>query len=382
MAHPPAQPSTERLPSLDGLRGLAAFVVLLYHLSLVARPFLDSGTRYDAWWWLTETPLKLFTAGTESVLVFFVLSGLVVTLPALRTGFRWRSFYASRLVRLYLPVWGALALGAILIAALPRDSGMVSAAQWISNANATAVSAPELLGEASLWQPTYIINNVLWSLRWELIFSITLPAFIGVVYLLRRWVIASVVVAALLSVAGRVANVDALVYLPVFFLGTTLAVHLPSIRARSSRVREPGWAWVTAGSLLLLVLSFLLRFAAPAGTTLSAVLWGLAATGATGLILVAIGSSVVSRLLSAAVSQWLGRISFSLYLVHVPVLASVSYLVGDNRWWLVAIICVPLCVTVGWLFYRIVERPSHRLARRVGRLFGERRSSVPVPTAE
>ena len=57
-----APPRSTRLTGLDGLRGIAAVIVLLYHLSLVARPFVDTGADGDAWWWLTHTPLKLFTA--------------------------------------------------------------------------------------------------------------------------------------------------------------------------------------------------------------------------------------------------------------------------------------------------------------------------------
>jgi peptidoglycan/LPS O-acetylase OafA/YrhL len=380
MSQNPATPASGRLPSLDGLRGVAAFVVLLYHLTLVARPYLDTGHPGDAWWWVTETPLKVLTVGTESVLVFFALSGLVVALPALRDGFSWRAFYASRLVRLYVPVWAALAFAAALITLLPRDPGQVSADQWISNANAGAITLPGLLSEASLWRATYTIDNVLWSLRWELIFSLTLPLFVGAALLLRRWAVASVIAAAALTVTGRLVGSDALVYLPVFFLGTTMAVHLARIRTWSTRQRPATWGVLLGGALLFLVLSFLLRFAAPAGSTASAFLWGLAGIGATTLLLVAVGSPAVSRLLDTAIPRHLGRISFSLYLVHVPVLASVAYLVGDDRWWLVALISIPLSLTVGWLFFLVAERPSHVLARRLGRTFGKRPARSPAPT--
>ncbi|MDA4895261.1 acyltransferase family protein, partial [Streptomyces sp. MS2A] len=105
-----------RITGLDGLRGVAALVVLLYHASLVARPWLDPA----AWTTLTETPLKLLLAGTESVLIFFVLSGIVVALPALRGGFDWARYYPARLLRLYVPVAAALLFAAALIVLLPR----------------------------------------------------------------------------------------------------------------------------------------------------------------------------------------------------------------------------------------------------------------------
>lgn len=65
----------------------------------------------SATWWLAFTPVHLVWAGTEAVLVFFVLSGFVLAgpLPQRARRDRWATWYASRLVRLYLPVWASLA---------------------------------------------------------------------------------------------------------------------------------------------------------------------------------------------------------------------------------------------------------------------------------
>src|SRR5665213_3568592 len=123
----------KRLTQLDGLRGIAALVVVVFHLSLIAQPFLDTKSTGDAWWWISETPLRLATDGTQAVLLFFVLSGLVVALPALRKGFAWKKYFASRFLRLYIPAWGALMLAAALIFCIPRVSSNVSANYWLSN---------------------------------------------------------------------------------------------------------------------------------------------------------------------------------------------------------------------------------------------------------
>src|SRR5690606_25572931 len=122
---PAGAPRGQRISSLDGLRGIAALVVLLYHLTLVARPFLETGRTSNAWWWITETPLKLLTAGTEAVLVFFVLSGFVVALPAFRAGFNWVGMLTGRMLRLYLPVWASLALSVALLQLVPRTGSHV-----------------------------------------------------------------------------------------------------------------------------------------------------------------------------------------------------------------------------------------------------------------
>ena len=93
----------KRLTQLDGLRGIAALIVVIFHLSLIAQPFLDTGHTGDAWWWISDTPLRIATDGTQAVLLFFVLSGLVVALPVLRQGFTkfsWKKYFASRFLRL------------------------------------------------------------------------------------------------------------------------------------------------------------------------------------------------------------------------------------------------------------------------------------------
>ncbi len=353
--------TSSRLPALDGLRGVAAVIVLFYHLSLVARPFLSP----DEWAWLTRTPLKLLTAGTESVLVFFVLSGLVVTLPALREGFGWLGYYGGRMLRLYLPVWASLALAALAIALLPRDLAVVTPDSWLAGGNALTVSWPQLLQEASLFKRSYDVNNVLWSLRWELVFSLTLPLFIVVARALRRhWVFAASL-AALCTVTGRLVDVDALVYLPVFFLGVVMAVRLPDLRAAVRAWPRVGRAALGAASGLLLVASWLGR---PVEGAIGAeVLWGLAGVGAAGIVVVVIGSPTAERALSSRVPRWLGGISFSLYLVQAPLIGTLAFALGDEHWKLVAAIGIPASLLVGWLFHLAVERPTHRLAKLVSR---------------
>lgn len=362
--------SATRLRSLDGVRGIAAIVVVIYHVSLIARPFADGGTAQVVWDGVTESPLKLLFAGTEAVLVFFVLSGLVVALPLLRRSVSWPAFFASRLVRLYVPVWGALLFAVALILLIPRHPDTVSSGEWITDANASSVTPASVLREASLTPASYDIVNTLWSLRWELVFTALLPVFIGVALLLRRSTVALVVTGALAvagTMLGRVLGVDALVYLPVFLLGTLIAVRLDDVLDWARRRPRPVlWNVIGISSALLLVASWIGRPLAPSGDLVSEVLWGLAGLGALGIVLVSICSPGVERVLSMRFPQWAGRVSFSLYLVHVPVLATIAFVVGDRLWWLVGLVGVPLSLAISAGFFAVVERPSHRLARATG----------------
>jgi peptidoglycan/LPS O-acetylase OafA/YrhL len=363
-----------RLTALDGLRGVAALVVVLHHLLLVATPFLKSagGTAPGSvYWWISETPLKLLSAGSEAVLVFFVLSGLVVALPALnRKSFSWAGFLSGRMVRLYLPVWASLAIGTLLIWLLPRNDSAVTDGTWVDSSNATSTALGTLLDQASLTRASYDVNNVLWSLRWELIFSVLLPLFIVLALVVRRHWAVAIGVAFSLSIVGSLMDVDALRYLPTFFIGSLMAVRLDAVREwsarRLGRPRARLWGFgLVAFSVLAITAGWVALPIAPSGSIQNIVLSQLALLGAAGLVLASIAVRPLRRALDSRGCQWLGRVSFSLYLVHVPIIATLTFLLGDQRWWLVALLTIPVALLVAWGFNRVVERPSHRLARRV-----------------
>lgn len=371
---------SSRIPSLDGLRGVAAVVVLLYHVSLVARPLVD-GT--DAWAWLTHSPAKVVFAGTEAVLVFFVLSGLVVTLPALRAKFDWPAFMSSRLIRLYVPVAASLLFAAALVLLVPRDLSRVVEGSWSDTAQAREVSLALVLGEASLAPMTYDLNNVLWSLRWELIFSLALPVFVAAALLLRRRALLAALVALVASLLGRIVDLEALVYLPVFLVGALIAVRLDDVRSWAARPRRRGyWPALAVLSVLLLIASWISRPLLPSGSIANAAVWGLSATGAAGVLLVALGWTRARRALEGRTAQWLGRTSFSLYLVHAPILGTLTYVFRDERWWAVALIGIPVSLLAGWAFTDLVEAPSQRLAKRVGKRVSKAVKRFQQPPSE
>jgi peptidoglycan/LPS O-acetylase OafA/YrhL len=80
-------PTPTRIGALDGLRGVAAGVVLVHH-ALMSDPGLATAyTRPEAGesGWrsvLLYSPLHVLWGGTQAVFVFFVLSGYVLALPA------------------------------------------------------------------------------------------------------------------------------------------------------------------------------------------------------------------------------------------------------------------------------------------------------------
>jgi peptidoglycan/LPS O-acetylase OafA/YrhL len=368
-----------RLTSLDGLRGLAALIVVFHHLSLSLVPFSDVWIVPTAThpatgsltWWMTSTPAQLLIAGPEAVLVFFVLSGLVVTLPVLsRPGFDWIAYYPQRMARLYLPVIGSIVLAAILIVATSWST-QPSSSQWIAASRFHLPTWTQVLGATDLLFGDTRINNPLWTLRWEVVFSLFLPLFVIVAVVTRRlwWV---VIIASIPLVGiGIVAENGSFTFLPVFLVGAVIAVKLADLQAWADRHDgERWWPWLGAGvlavSLLLLNLHWTLWGALGGPPRFQAGARAFEFIGALGLVLLAALWRPAIRLLSTRVFRWLGRVSFSLYLVHVPVIIAIDSLFGRDLPVARIAISLVLSIVFAELFSRFVEQPAHALSRRIG----------------
>ncbi|WP_181439469.1 acyltransferase [Curtobacterium sp. MCBD17_032] len=356
-----------RVSSLDGLRGVAAVVVLVHH-ALLTVPQL-AGTAYGRVpepgtlaHLLTTTPLHLFWAGHEAVVVFFVLSGLVLTLPALRNPVMWRSYYPARALRLGVPVLTAVALAALVAVVVPR-SGAADRGPWLAE-HASGPSLADAVLAAVLLGPNPV-DSVLWSLRWELVFSLALPACVLVARRTSRtWWLTAVLAIATSTVAAA-AQVDALTYLPVFLVGCALAAGWDRI----PRVVGPSGVVAAGAACLGITAAWWIAPVLPTALApLADVLTLPVVLGSAALLVVLAGRwDVAQRLLERPPVRWLGGISFSLYLVHEPVVVSVTLLLPPGLAWLTLPIAAPVALGLAALFARWVEFPAHRLAKRVGR---------------
>jgi len=87
----------ERIFALDAVRGIAAFTVIWYHFRLAFE------SREPRWYF---TP---FFAGHQAVILFFVLSGYVLSIPYWRGGQKpYVQYLIRRLFRIYVPYVGAV----------------------------------------------------------------------------------------------------------------------------------------------------------------------------------------------------------------------------------------------------------------------------------
>jgi peptidoglycan/LPS O-acetylase OafA/YrhL len=367
-----AAPPAGRLRSLDGLRGLAAVVVLLHHVALVfpslAEPYFTGRAATPVGspsWLLTFTPLHLAWAGPEAVYVFFVLSGLVLTRQMSGADRRdWVTYYPRRLARLYLPVAGAVAVG-YAIASLVSPSARAGLSPWVTE-RTDVPSLRGVLHDLTLVRGSSGLITPLWSLQWEVVFSLLLPLFLLAAGVAARlpWLVVTLSLACITwgSHLGR----QSLTFLPMFAIGAVLAGQLPTIQARCARWSQGRWLTVVFATGLALVSWWLVAGVAPSHDAV-VLTRPVITAGAAGAVVVASAWPPATRFLSSRLLQWAGTISFSLYLVHEPLVVAGARILGPSgRGWL-PVVAIPVCLATGWVFWRLVEQPSHQLARRIGR---------------
>lgn len=369
---------TGRYASLDGLRGVAAVVVLVFHVMLIS-PVFDgasdaAGTALDGWAWaLAHTPLHIVWLGTPAVFVFFVLSGFVLALPAASGRLRWSSYFPKRLLRLYPPVWASLAFALLLASLFPRRADPTRS-DWL-NAHAPGQGLEEAALDGLLLLGTGWLNSPLWSLRWEVLFSLLLPAYVLGAVLLRRFWVAKLVAVLLLIGAFRVLAVDTAFYLSMFALGVLLAYHRGQLAEVATWLSaRPRAVWPGLGALCLLLLTArpMLLGLGPLDDLERGVARTLQLAGAVLAVFLALHWRALERLLSSDVVQWVGVRSFSLYLVHEPIVVSLAVALPALGVPALLALGFPLCLLAAHLFHWFVEGPSQRAAARAGRLLGPR----------
>jgi peptidoglycan/LPS O-acetylase OafA/YrhL len=335
--------------------------------------------------WAVFSPLHVLWNGTPAVHVFFVLSGYVLVLPFTRPGAvrNWAQYYAKRFFRLYLPAWASLAVALALIAIIPRQASPLQSA-W-ADMYVTHPDAGQVFRDALLLLNASTINTPLWSLKWEVLFSLLLPAYVLVALRWRRLWHVKIGVAFLLALAGALLDQEWLSFLPIFAIGAILGTERERIRELTESWPRFVWFFVAAAGLFLANAEWISREQPIPGVEAAVT------AGAALIVLLFVSCRSAKRLGDAAAVQWLGRVSFSLYLVHLPIILAGVTLLRSVSLPLALAVSVAASFVAAELFFRFVEQPAHRLSMAVGRAVGRRtrrdagsdvRVNAPVDTPE
>lgn len=166
---------------------------------------------------------------------------------------------------------------------------------------------------------------------------------------------------------------QSLTNLVIFGMGCLLAVHWTRIQAIAGRINRGGWAVLGVLSIVLITANWWLEVGKHVDGVRPALSNGLAICGATLMVVIFGASRSGLRFGRTQAAEHLGRLSFSLYLVHWPVLVAIFTLLGPGTWQAHLVGSV-LALVAAEIFSRLVEQPSHRLAQRCGRAVATRQA--------
>jgi peptidoglycan/LPS O-acetylase OafA/YrhL len=359
----PQSPQHDRFLALDGLRGVAALVVVLFHM--MAR-------------WPTHLhALPFMQGGYLSVDVFFVLSGFVIAhaygerLPgspravATFLGRRWLRIYPLHFAMLAL----LLALETAKLAAQWRG-GHPDVPPFAGNNDVTGLAENALMIQSWVGTPRLGWNAPSWSLSAEAGAYLIFAAAAWAGLMRRSAVLAACAGAGILILAAVAWRQDTLdlthrAGLVRCFAGFAVGVFLERLH-HLGRL-PPGIA----------------RLQVPAAVTLVVLAgighgWLVLAAPTIALLVASLcaDEGPLAGLLRTSPLQFLGRISYSLYLVQVPLLmvtesvlkalhlrtSALDAWTGDG----IGLVYLAALVATATLTYRVIERPARRSLRSAG----------------
>jgi peptidoglycan/LPS O-acetylase OafA/YrhL len=302
-----------RLGAIDGLRAVAVLAVVAHHAGLLPGGY-----------------------GTRGVDLFFVISGFCLALPTLRRiraggsfAFDRRHYARGRIARIVPPYYAALALFVALSFTsfgLPSVLRPPDRFEWLEDALFVTNFAPAY-------------NASFWTLGIEAAWYVVFPVFLSL-YVRSKVLFAGAVVASYLAFAWH-DDILALGVLPLFLLGIVAAQIYVDGKASS-----PLFAGL---ALVVLVTAVLIDPSDLHGHPV----WHAAA-----FFIVLAGVGTFRSMLSWKPLAALGIASYSIYLVHQPI---VLWLL---RFDLAKPLCAVLAIGAGVGFWLLVEQPSLLLLTR------------------
>lgn len=374
-----------RFAYLDSIRGVAAFIVVLSHCSwFLPETFRDAhrslGTSlHSVSDFLSFCAVRFADTGRPAVMIFFALSGFVLAHSLLKKHTPYAGFVIKRLFRLW-PALIAAVLGSYLLYRFIGVRQEVDSS-WLQHFMRPDLDRMTLLKHLIFWgtRNSIALDNPIWSLVYETRISLIFPVLF---WATRHWPIKSLVIAWLASL-GCVAlrlhmigmpiagfdqdnlreSVFSTAYFVVFFVaGICLAVKREKIILALSRL-----PWGLRAVLLVVALICLFKSSTEIGLML-AVSDYLRAIGAVALLAIVLADKTLQAALTFRIPVWLGRVSYSLYLVHVPIIYAVSQLRGED--WSIAettLVVIAASLATAEVMARSIEFPFIRIGQKICR---------------
>ena len=376
-----------RFPLFDSLRAIAALSVVLFHLALALHGFAKP--HYGRY-------LGQLNIGVP---IFFLVSGFLL----------YRPFVAARFAGDPLPSVGPYAIRRFFRIAPAYWVALPIVAAW-TNLPAVFHNPAPYFGFAQVYDRKTLISGygIAWTLCLEVSFYVLLPLWAVAMRRLPRGstrafalteaaplvLIYGVTVVWLLTQVetahGIVVFTPSIAVLPAFLdhfaLGMGLAVASVLLLDRAPKPaavrlveRAPWLPWLAAGALFVALCN--LPQGTRAGETARHLMGGVVAFG---ILLPAVfgddRGGAVRRLLADRRLQWVGLVSYSLYLWHPALIAELGKAGWDRKlggWLGFSLVAGAVCLAVAAASFYAVERSALRLGRRLAGRYGYQEPESP-----
>ncbi len=376
------------LPYFDGLRGLAALVVFFGHSACSVYPALTSGnldlSGLSFLPALARTPFSLLTAANSAVCIFFVLSGYVMSMVAIRSSESFVAISARRYLRLAGPAIGSCLLSAFLLKHhfyFNQSVADLTASSWLKqwflfDGHYQTALKEGLLDIFKMPNSTY--NSSLWTMYVELWGSLTIFSIIHLVKN-KNLRLFSFVLATVL--AGKIFHK----YEFYCIFAGAVSFHVNQLFNFQFKKEWINTFCVFIGVFLCSYPDF-----APRGN--GGVFYNWAATryfvtwyhALGGILIVHFihNSNLFRKFFSFPLFLWLGKISFSLYLIHLPIICSLgagliavshNVLSYNQMTFIVILSTAAVSLSLAQIYEKTVDslfiRTGHRMSRIIDRFF-------------
>lgn len=331
------------LPALTGLRWVLALWVIFHHLTGPGQSLEPAALA------LPRPVFTLIRGGYLAVTTFFVLSGFVAARSHAMERWSGRTllhYFAGRVARVYPVYLFSLAVIAPFIAADQTPRKMRYVAEYL------------LLLQGWFGNTPVHWNTPAWTLSCEMFFYLAFP-FLGAPVAKAGWrgtlaaAAAAICLTRVMLAMGAPDELKPVIHLSDFLMGIA-ASRAYDLRRAAGTAPRGSWLYLPAGAMIAVFIAYPQML--PPRVDLNTALRPLNAVLLIGL---AYGGGLVARALSLSPIVFLGKASYAIYILHVPLL-----------WWYMrwsrefsAALYLAVVIAVSVPVYRFIEVPANRYLR-------------------